>query len=176
MPVRTRATKFGGKTKKAGSWLRTCLELLMFTGWLAFTGIGGYFLGHSPFSRICPPDPNPDALSADAILIRPKCIPNKDSTNHGVGLGIGAVYRDGGYSFDEIKTMWKCSQAVSNYTQAVDRIFPADDKIEKTKWKSILSVEPKAFFDKYLSQVCATKVAIYYIVTSIHDSYKNFVS
>ena len=70
-------------------------------------------------------------------------------------MGIGTVDKPGGYSLDELKTMWQCSHAVSNYSQATDRIFPADKGIEQTKWKSIISVEPKAFFDKYLSQVHA---------------------
>jgi len=31
-------------------------------------------------------------------------------------------------------------------------MFPSDSNIEKTKWKSIVSLEPKSFFSKYLSQ------------------------
>ena len=151
---RSRTTKFVGKAKKHGSWLRTFVEFVLFVCWLAFTGIGGYFIGHSPVTRICPPDPSPDVLSLQsAEFIRPKCIPTTDSTSHGVGTDIGAVYREGGYTFGEIKTMWKCSQAVSNFSAATDRIFPAHESIGKTKWQSIISVEPKAFFDKYLSQV-----------------------
>ena len=32
------------------------------------------------------------------------------------------------------------------------QIFPKENNLDKTKWKSILTVEPKAFFDKYLQQ------------------------
>ena len=152
-PVRTKGAKFGGKVKKSGSLIRTIIEVILFISWLGFTGIGGYFFGHSSVTRICPSTPIPEEVTVEALAVRPKCIPNKNSDSRGVGTSIGATYKDGGYNFDEIKTMWKCSQAISNYSQASDRIYPADSKMGQTKWKSIISVEPKAFFDKYLSQV-----------------------
>lgn len=153
MSIRTKVTKFGGKVKKNGSLIRTFIEVILFVSWLGFTGIGGYFFGQSTARRVCPSAPIPGEISVETLAVRPKCIPNTNSDSRGVGTSIGATYRDGGYSFDEIKTMWKCSQAISNYSQASDRIYPADSKMGQTKWKSIISVEPKAFFDKYLSQV-----------------------
>ena len=154
---RPRVTRSGVRVKKGGSWLRTLVEFILFLGWLIFTGIGGYFVGHAPLSQNCPPDLAEVAgadINANVNIEKLKCIPNKNA-NQGVGMGIGTVDKPGGYSLDELKTMWQCSHAVSNFSQATDRIFPADKGIEQTKWKSIISVEPKAFFDKYLSQVRA---------------------
>ena len=48
--------------------------------------------------------------------------------------------------------MWKCSHAEGNNSEINQQILPEDISIEKTKWKSILTVEPKAFFKKFLSQ------------------------
>ena len=153
---RVKPTKFGGKAKKGGSWLRTLIEFVLFLGWLIFTGIGGYFVGHAPLSQICPPNSLEDVAASAAVAAevasRPKCIP-RVKTSLGSGTGIGAIQKDGGFSFDELKTMWQCSHAISNYTQATDRIYPDSKGMDQTKWKSIISVEPKAFFDKYLSQV-----------------------
>mmetsp|Transcript_15318 Transcript_15318/g.14693 ORF Transcript_15318/g.14693 Transcript_15318/m.14693 type:complete len:414 (+) Transcript_15318:976-2217(+) len=69
--------------------------------------------------------------------------------------------------------MWQCSHAVSNYTQASERIFPQDKGIAQTKWKSIISVEPKAFFDKYLSQYPGDTRAIQPVVIFSHKPLKD---
>ena len=62
------------------------------------------------------------------------------------------LVKEGGFSFDELRTMWKCSHAEGNNSEINQQILPEDISIEKTKWKSILTVEPKAFFKKFLSQ------------------------
>ena len=62
------------------------------------------------------------------------------------------LVKEGGFTFDELRTMWKCSHAEGNNSEINKQILPEDINIEKTKWKSILTVEPKAFFKKFLSQ------------------------
>ena len=158
--ARSKSSKFGGKAKKGGSWLRTIVEFALFLGWLIFTGIGGYFVGHAPISQNCPPDLAAE-IAANAKAVKPKCIPNT-KPSQGVGIGIGAVDKPGGYTIDELKAMWQCSHAVSNFSQATDRIYPSNKGMEQTKWKSIISVEPKAFFDKYLSQVTRPSTVAYF--------------
>lgn len=69
--------------------------------------------------------------------------------------------------------MWQCSHAISNYTQASERIFPEDKGMAQTKWKSIISVEPKAFFDKYLSQYPGDTRAIQPVVIFSHKPLKD---
>jgi hypothetical protein len=48
--------------------------------------------------------------------------------------------------------MWRCSHAEGNNSEINRQILPEDIQLDRTKWKSILTVEPKAFFKKYLSQ------------------------
>lgn len=114
-------------------------------------------MGHSSTTQICPPTTYENSnqiinknLNTQSQA-KKKCISNP-KVIQGVGSSIG-VQKEGGYTLDELKTMWTCSHAVSNYSQAADRMYPNNENFEKTKWKSILSVEPKAFFDKYLTQV-----------------------
>ena len=51
---------------------------------------------------------------------------------------------------------------------ANQQIFPDGNGLEKTKWKSILSVEPKAFFSKYLHQYPADTRASQPVVVFSH--------
>jgi hypothetical protein len=47
-------------------------------------------------------------------------------------------------------------------------------KLEKTKWKSILTVEPKAFFDKYLTQYPGDTRAVQPVIVFSHKPLENF--
>ena len=177
LPVNRMRNKYHGARKKGatsgsggGGWIRSVLETVLFVVWLIFTGIGGYFVGYTPSPvQTCPPQPAPVVITPqiEVPIVVPKCIPREPSVKipppsssssssssgtNGVGYALGAVESEGGFTMDDIKQMWKCSHAVETPTSPKDRMFPSDGNIEKTKWKSIISLEPKSFFERYLSQ------------------------
>jgi hypothetical protein len=94
LPPRTKGAKFGSKGKKNGSCLRSTVEFGLFTTWLVFTAMGGYFVGHTPQQKCSVTEP--DIIVAQAV--RPKCIPNKQ-TSGPAGMGVGVVRLDGIYLF-----------------------------------------------------------------------------
>jgi len=134
--------------------------LIFFIGWLFCTGIAGYFVGNAPSAQLCPPPPPPEIIQKKRDCVQQKSL--------GSGVGIGAVPKEGGYSLEELSRMWKCSHAEANFTQANKKILPKEKNLDKTKWKSILSVEPKAFFDKYLSQYPGDTRAVQPVVVFSH--------
>jgi hypothetical protein len=144
-------------SKSTGSWIRTILELIFFVGWLICTGVAGYFTGLSPYSEICPPTTSqtktnvaPQAQAAPVATV--KCA---------AASGDRSAYA-------ELKRQWTCSRAEANYTEVNKLIFPKEGSYEKTKWKSILTVEPKAFFDKYLTQYPGDTRAVQPVVIFSH--------
>jgi len=71
--------------------------------------------------------------------------------------------------------MWKCSHAkATNITQVNQQLLPAKNSLDKTKWKSILTVEPKAFFDRYLSQYPGDTRATQPVVVFSHKPLEKF--
>ncbi len=54
------------------------------------------------------------------------------------------------------------------------RIYPKEGNYDKTKWKTILAVEPKAFFDKYLSQYPGDTHAVQPVVVFSHKPLETF--
>ena len=199
LPANRMRNKYQGGTKKrssnssgGGGWIRSVLETVLFIVWLIFTGIGGYFIGHTGQTphpvQTCPPQPAPIVVTTqvDVPVVVPKCIPREPSVKvpppssssssstsgtNGVGYALGAVDKDGGYTMDDIKHMWKCSHAVETPTSPQERMFPSDKNIEKTKWKSIVSLEPKYFFDRYLSQYPGNKLWMYHSFYSLHSKF-----
>jgi hypothetical protein len=137
------------------------MEFFFFACWIIFTGIGGYFVGHSPMTQVCPPPLEPEIVK----LNKPKCVQREGL---GSGIAIGAAPKDDGYTLDELTRMWKCSHAVANFSQTNKKLFPKSKDLDKTKWKSILTVEPKAFFDKYLSQYPGDTRAVQPVVVFSH--------
>jgi hypothetical protein len=107
------------------------------------------------------------------VKTKPKCV-KREISGAGAGVAIGAAPKEEGYTLEELQRMWKCSHAVSNFTQANKRIFPKEKGLDKTKWKSILSVEPKAFFDKYLTQYPGDTRAVQPVVVFSHKPLDNF--
>jgi hypothetical protein len=95
------------------------------------------------------------------------------------------LYKDGGFSFSELKSLWSCSHAIndpsgsSSKTQSNADLFPGDSKddqvdLSKTKWKSIISVEPKAFIEKYLSQYPGDMRALQPVTIFSHKPLEKF--
>lgn len=82
--------------------------------------------------------------------------------------------KDGGFTIEELKTMWECSHAEADEHEVHKQIFPDDMNMGKTKWKSIITVEPKAFFKKYLSQYPADTRAVQPVVVFSHKPLNNF--
>ena len=119
------------RKKGSASCFRNVIETVVFLGWLIFTGIGGYFLGQTPLSQdaACPPITAPTAPPLAQQVEAVKCIPRPKSTapavaaatvaaagggatSGGVGMAMGAVDKEGGFTMDELRTMWTCSHAV----------------------------------------------------------------
>lgn len=146
------------KGKSSSSCLRTVLELIFFIGWLVCTGVAGYFTGLSPYSEICPPSTNNLASSAATAPVTPQ-------TQSQVKCATTAGDRS---AYAELKRQWTCSRAEANYTEVNKLLFPKEGTYEKTKWKSILTVEPKAFFEKYLSQYPGDTKAVQPVVVFSH--------
>lgn len=130
------------------------------------TGYGGYWYGYRPSEENCPPPVQPLAKAAS------KKICNKEKLK--AVAGHAPLVKDGGFTFDELKTMWKCSHAEANSSEVNKQIFPEDMNLEKTKWKSILTVEPKAFFDKYLSQYPGDTRAVQPVIVFSHKPLQSF--
>lgn len=180
--------------KKGASCVRIVLELIFFLGWLFCTGLAGYFVGHTyqlsnPVD--CPPTGEESggsdtgsllggvAESYDRAVEKPPCIKKKKSVgaNKGAGGKVGSsstrsdnIVMDpkDGYTVDELRKLWSCSHAEANASQVNQEIFPEGKGLEKTKWKSVLSVEPKAFFSKYLHQYPADTRATQPVVVFSH--------
>jgi hypothetical protein len=153
------------RIKKESSCLSNTVQFTFFLVWLICTGIGGFFVGHAPVTQDCPPPPDP-------VIIQQKqdCV----HESLGAGMAIGAIEKKDGFTYDELTRLWTCSHAQANFTQANKKIFPKEKNLDKTKWKSILSVEPKAFFSKYLSQYPADTRAVQPVVVFSHKPLDDF--
>eukprot|EP01038_Epipyxis_sp_PR26KG_P008836 gene8836-11927_t len=153
-------------SKKSGSTLRTIVEFILFLVWLLCTGIGGYFLGYSPSNPDCPDI----APQTEVIVKKRNCTTEKlQPMNFNIPL-----VKEGGFSFDELKTIWKCSHAEADPAEINKELFPEDMNLQRTKWKSIITVEPKQFFDKYLTQYPGDIRAVQPVVIFSHKPLKSF--
>jgi hypothetical protein len=150
----------------------------------------------------CPPVVSQSQIASDSTLAaKPPCIPRKvnaatattiangagagnkgDETGEEVDGGAeeeeensGAGAGAGGYTIDELERMWTCSHAqATNITQVNQQVYPKENNLDKTKWKSILTVEPKAFFEKYLSQYPGDTRAVQPVVVFSHKPLNSF--
>lgn len=130
------------------------------------TGIAGYFIGYNPSEDVCPPPVRPKISEPVAKKL---CKP--DSLK---AIGHPPLVKEGGFTMEELKTLWKCSHAEANNTEVNKQIFPEDMNLQKTKWKSILTVEPRAFFDKYLTQYPGDTRAVQPVLVFSHKPLDNF--
>lgn len=175
--IRTRKTKTSSGNKKAGgSWCRTIVELIFFVVWLLFTGIAGYFVGYNPSTIDCP-DIQQELVAKPVAIpeVKSKCNPTKVNAISGGG-GIAAeipLFKDGGFTYDELKAKWMCSHAEGNNSDINQQILPEGMDLSKTKWKSVLTVEPKAFFKKYLSQYPGDTRAVQPVLVFSHKPLNN---
>ena len=158
--------RFQIKKKKVKSYTRTVFEFVFFLVWLICTGMAGYYVGYQPSSIDCPrSEPLPIKQN-----IKKDC-----SSSSPINVGtIPPLHKEDGYTLDELKSMWHCSHAVANDSDINKDIFPEDMDMQKTKWKSILTVEPKAFFDKYLTQYPGDIRAVQPVVVFSHKPLKHF--
>jgi hypothetical protein len=184
MPVRGKVRPKGSGSSKVGTPSKSSsrrqnnfsfLEVGLFIAWLAFTGMLGYYIGHSPVIQDCSQSAASEVAEVRNEVKEVKCVYDNAATG-GAGIAAGAAPpKDGtGYTYDELTRLWKCSHAVSNFSQANQKILPKEKNLDKTKWKSILSVEPKAFFDKYLSQYPADTRAVQPVVVFSHKPLDDF--
>lgn len=174
--------------KRGPSCVRIVLELIFFLGWLFCTGLAGYFVGHTyqlsnPVE--CPPpsegggDGSTLGTQSNADLGaaagKKPCVKRKkkEVTTAAAGdsrQGVNSIAMDpnAGYTLEELRELWSCSHAEANASQINKQVFPGGKGLEKTKWKSVLSVEPKAFFSKYLHQYPADTRAVQPVVVFSH--------
>jgi hypothetical protein len=75
---------------------------------------------------------------------------------------------------EELSRLWKCSQASGNISEFNKHILPKDGDLKKTKWKSIITVDPKTFFDKYLTQYPGDTRSVQPVVVFSHKPLDNF--
>mgnify|MGYP004275453415 CR=1 FL=1 len=184
-PPKNSGTNSKNKPPKKASCLRVILELVFFLGWLFCTGLAGYFVGHT--YQLSNPVGCPEAVGASVSesrvsggggvsiqgLSKPPCIKRQKlvESKHGGESSNGFQKlnaEEAGYTLEELKKLWTCSHAEANASLANQQIFPDGNGLEKTKWKSILSVEPKAFFSKYLHQYPADTRASQPVVVFSH--------
>lgn len=159
--------------KKKGSTIRTILEFIMFITWLFITGLAGYFMGQTPALKKCNTIENEvQTKSNDMKSVSSVSDCFYDSSTSGSGIGLGVAYHKDGYSYKELIRMWTCSQATAEFTQANKLIYPKNQ--DKTKWQSIISFEPKAFFQKYLSQYPADIKAVQPVIVFSHKPLAKF--
>lgn len=159
------------RVPRKGSWLFSAVELFFFVVWLLFTGITGYYFGYDPSAAKCP--------EVVQIATPAAAAPTAPAAVHPCSAGTAVRpevfttdFPEGGYSLAELKAVWGCSHA----TNTSKDIFPSSLSLAKTKWKSILTVEPKAFFDRYLSQYPADTRASQPVVVFSHkplDAFEN---
>lgn len=167
----------GMKKKLKKSLLRTVLEFVVFVLWLVATGFGGYYVGYDPNANPCPTEPiilqQPVQTASVAVQQPPQNCGITHSTSSDPS-SIPPVFKPGGYTLQELQSLWECSHAVGNMSELNEQLLPKDLHIEKTKWKSIITVEPRAFFDKYLTQYPGDTRAVQPVVVFSHKPLKSF--
>ena len=170
--------RFGTTPQKKKSSERSCfkslIEIIFLIFWLLFTGFAGYFVGHSTIT----PDQIPAELQEEALKCPPppppKFIPRTTPCAAESPDAESSTTQESNskkppsYSLDELKRMWTCSRAVANSTFENRQLLPSDGDLSKTKWKSILAVEPNAFFNKYLTQYPGDTAAVQPVVIFSH--------
>jgi hypothetical protein len=170
----------GKKKGKKSSWLFSIIELFFFIVWLIFTGITGFYFGYDPTAVKCPgpmiSEEQPSVVSQPAPIVEPPpppC-PSASSSQKIRSEIFSTDFPEDGYSYQELKAIWQCSHSVGNMTELNRDIFPSNINLQKTKWKSILTVEPKQFFDRYLSQYPGDTRATQPVMVFSHKPLNNF--
>ena len=163
--------------RKSASTVRVLIETFIFILWIAGVGFTGYYLGRNPAyanSVICPtPAPVPVVEEAIAqipvepVAEEPEICGGSVSNITVSGLQVGSK---GG--MEELKRQWTCSKA--QFSDVMPKGLPIGNKelISKTKWKSIIAVEPKAFFDKYLTQYPGDTSVVHPVIVFSHKPMK----
>jgi hypothetical protein len=176
----------GPKKKVKKSFLRTVLEFVLFLTWLVCTGFAGYYMGYDPSKISCPEVQGLDAkIRASVVAPTPATAVQQISepcptevehpvTSSSNNIVLPPLHKPEGYSFEELDRLWSCSHAVGNMSELHEQILPANIHMEKTKWKSIITVEPKAFFDKYLSQYPGDTRAVQPVIVFSHKPLNSF--
>lgn len=160
----------GKRKSKSKSNSFGAIEIFFFVVWLIFTALSGFYFGYDPSTVSCP-EVAPIAPKVVAPIKPQPCPAASSKVRPEV---FSTDYPDNGYTYDELKSVWKCSHAVGNISQLNKDIFPSNINLQKTKWKSIVTVEPKAFFEKYLSQYPGDTRATQPVLIFSHKPLANF--
>lgn len=184
--LRSSSSSVGGtKKKKKQNWLRTIVEFGGFIIWLGITGYAGYQFGYDPKAINCPPQESAKTINNMPIAHEiiesarmPPC-PEVEEISPQAQLaekekGFPPLFKEGGFNFNELKAMWSCSHAIGDTKELQNQIFPEGVDLSKTKWKSIISVEPKAFVDKYLMQYPGDMRVVQPVVVFSHKPLEKF--
>lgn len=165
--------------KKGPSTARVLIETFIFILWIGGVGFTGYYLGRNPAyaSDIgCPQielAPTEEAAVSAVVPDIPdepeaeELCPDGFSDVTVSGLPAGSL---GGIA--ELKRQWTCSKA--EFSNVMPKGLPIGSKeiLAKTKWKSIIAVEPKAFFDTYLSQYPGDTAVVHPVIVFSHKPMK----
>lgn len=187
------------KKKKKTSTLRTIFEFVAFIAWLGLTGYGGYYMGYDTTAVQCPPSNsnlqgsnqvpvvNQQIEIVEEVIEEDEPCPavestsskttKKTSTNSKLPMGTDVpLSKEDGFTLDELKASWECSYGLGNDENKVHEMIFSDKDLnqQKTKWKSVISVEPKAFFDRFLSQYPGDIRATQPVVIFSHKPLKDF--
>lgn len=166
-------------SRKGASTARILIETFVFILWIGGVGFTGYYLGKNP-AYSTPLECPHAATTADAVIaaqVEPTqtlqeideeelCTEElSDVTRSGLAAGSSEGIK-------ELKRQWTCSKA--EFADVMPKGLPIGDKelLAKTKWKSIIAVEPKAFFDMYLTQYPGDTAVVHPVIVFSHKILK----
>lgn len=156
--------------KKGASTARILIETFIFIVWIGGVGLTGYYLGRNPAyadSVACPPVPA--APVQPAVVAEAPIDEEPELCADGFGnVTVSGLSRGSSGGIAELKKQWTCSKA--EFSNIMPKGLPIGSKeiLSKTKWKSIIAVEPKAFFDKYLTQYPGDTAVVHPVIVFSH--------
>jgi hypothetical protein len=134
---------------KGSSTMRQLIEFMIFALWMLMLGSAGFYLGKSSRRQVDPDCPPPPPVQVIEEVEEVDCDVLNASTSQ---VRSALSSQSGVEKLNRLKRDWKCSKAEFSKSMPKGLGIATKDILSKTKWKSIIAVEPKAFFDKYLVQ------------------------
>jgi len=153
----------GAGTRGAGkSATRQLVEFIVLIGWLGFIAWSGYTLGLSSGPGVTPVDtaeaPCDPTLSAEASKFVSNTMTYKETIPNTIPDGICDGFNGHestnaeGHTFAELQQQWSCAWIHANSSQVHQHVKVLNGGLSKTKWSSIITMDPKNFASTYMSQ------------------------
>lgn len=127
---------------KRSSIFHTILQVSFFLAWLLCTGLAGYFVGSG---TAIVQDASPCASGTQPLEQQPDV-----QTENAEPEPCPQVSQDSADILNELRSSWSCSQAKYNASLPREHILKVN--LDKTKWKTVMTIEPHTFYEKYLTQ------------------------